>query len=221
MFIAGVDEAGRGPVLGPLVFAGVLIEENDIPELIGLGVKDSKLLQPSKRESFAIVILKLAIKTSMKVVSPKEIDDARANGLNLNKLEAQCFAEIINQLNPDITYVDAADVNPERFSQRIKNNLVVDTKLVSQHRADYDIPVVSAASILAKVERDKIVNELKRFGDIGSGYCHDPRTISFLKEWVIKNGELPSFARHSWITAKKILSEIKQTNLENFTENEK
>ncbi|MFB0560105.1 MAG: ribonuclease HII [Candidatus Lokiarchaeia archaeon] len=221
MLIAGVDEAGRGPVLGPIVFAGVLMQEKDIPVLTGLGIRDSKLLQPSKRESFAIAILKLAAKVSIKVVSPKEIDSAKANGLNLNKLEAYCFAEIINQLKPDITYVDAADVNPQRFSQRIKSNLAVDTKLISQHRADIDIPIVSAASILAKVERDKRINDLKRFGNIGSGYCHDPKTISFLKEWVREYGELPSFVRHSWITAKKILNEIKQTVLEDFNEKEK
>ncbi len=221
MLIAGVDEAGRGPVLGPIVFAGVLMEEKDIPLLTGLGIRDSKLLQPSKRESFAISILKLATKVSIKIVSPREIDTAKANGLNLNKLEANCFAEIINQLKPDVTYVDAADVNPERFSQRIKNNLVVDTKLISQHRADIDIPIVSAASILAKVERDKRINELKRFGNIGSGYCHDPKTISFLKEWIREYGELPSFVRHSWVTAKRILDEMKQTVLEDFNENKK
>lgn len=221
MLIAGVDEAGRGPVLGPIVFAGVLIEEKSIPLLTGLGIRDSKLLQPSKRESLSISILKLATKVSIKVVSPREIDTAKANGLNLNKLEANCFAEIINQLKPDVTYVDAADVNPERFSQRIKNNLVVDTKLISQHRADIDIPIVSAASILAKVERDKRINELKRFGNIGSGYCHDPKTISFLKEWIREYGEFPSFVRHSWVTAKRILDEMKQTVLEDFNENKK
>lgn len=221
MLIAGVDEAGRGPVLGPIVFAGVLIEEKSIPLLTGLGIRDSKLLQPSKRESLSISILKLATKVSIKVVSPREIDTAKANGLNLNKLEANCFAEIINQLKPDVTYVDAADVNPERFSKRIKNNLVVDTKLISQHRADIDIPIVSAASILAKVERDKRINELKRFGNIGSGYCHDPKTISFLKEWIREYGEFPSFVRHSWVTAKRILDEMKQTVLEDFNENKK
>jgi ribonuclease HII len=221
MLVAGVDEAGRGPVLGPMVFAGILMKEEDIPELAGLGVRDSKLLQPSKRERLAIVILERAVKISMKVVSPREIDNAKAAGVNLNQLEVFCFAEIINQLNPDVTYVDAADVNPERFSQMIKNNLVVDTELISQHKADYDILVVGAASILAKVERDRLVKELKRFGEIGSGYCHDPKTISFLKEWVREYGELPSFVRHSWITAKNILNEAKQAILDDFGKNKK
>jgi ribonuclease HII len=221
MLVAGVDEAGRGPVLGPMVFAGVLMKEEDIPELAELGVRDSKLLQPAKRERLAIAILERAVKVSIKAVSAKEIDDAKAAGVNLNQLEVFCFAEIINQLNPDVTYVDAADVNPERFSQMIKNNLVVDTELISQHKADYDILVVGAASILAKVERDRLVNELKRFGDVGSGYCHDPKTISFLKEWVREHGELPNFVRHSWITAKNILNETKQTLLEDFGKNKK
>jgi ribonuclease HII len=216
MLVAGVDEAGRGPILGPMVFAGVLMKEEDIPGLAELGVRDSKLLQPSKRERLVIVILERAVKVSMKVVSPKEIDDAKAAGVNLNQLEVFCFAEIINQLNPDVTYVDAADVNPERFSRMIKSNLVVDTELISQHKADNDVLVVSAASILAKVERDRIVNELKRFGDVGSGYCHDPKTISFLKKWVRDYGELPSFVRHSWITAKNILNESKQGILDDF-----
>ncbi|MGQ9719915.1 MAG: ribonuclease HII [Candidatus Jordarchaeum sp.] len=221
MLIAGVDEAGRGPILGPIVFAGVLIEEEHIPELTELGIRDSKLLQPSKREILAAEILKLASKVSIKVVSPEEIDEAKANSLNLNLLEAHCFADIINQLKPDVTYVDAADVNPERFSQRIKNNLTIDTKLISQHRADCEIPVVSAASIIAKVERDRRINELKKFGEVGSGYCHDPKTISFLKCWVRDHGELPSFVRRSWITAKRILDEIKQTILDEFSKENK
>jgi ribonuclease HII len=216
MFIAGVDEAGRGPVIGPIVCAGVLVREEDISELVKLGVKDSKLLQPSKREALALDILKYTVKVAVKIMYPEEIDAARTKGLNLNKLEAQIFAEIINQLKPDVTYVDAADVNPERFSQMIKNSLIVDTKLVSQHKADFKIPVVSAASIIAKVERDKKVRELKKFGDVGSGYCHDPKTITFLKEWAREHGELPSFVRHSWITAKNILDELKQKVLDDF-----
>jgi len=207
--------------LGPMVFAGVLMKEEDIPELAELGVKDSKLLQPSKRERLAIVILERAVRVSIKAVSAREIDDAKAAGVNLNQLEAYCFAEIINQLNPDVTYVDAADVNPERFSQMIKNNLAVNTELISQHKADCDILVVGAASILAKVERDRLVNELKKFGDVGSGYCHDPKTISFLKEWVREYGELPSFVRHSWITARNILNEMKQTMLDDFGKKKK
>jgi ribonuclease HII len=221
MLVAGVDEAGRGPILGPIVFAGILMKEEDIPGLAELGVRDSKLLRPSKREKLAVAILERAVKVSMKVVSPKEIDEAKAAGVNLNQLEVFYFADIINQLNPDVTYVDAADVNPERFSQRIKSNLVVDTELISKHKADYDFLVVSAASILAKVERDRIVNELKRFGDVGSGYCHDPKTISFLKKWVREYGELPSFVRHSWITAKNILNEAKQAILDDFDKKNK
>lgn len=216
MLVAGIDEAGRGPILGPMVFAGVLMKEEDILGLAELGVRDSKLLRPSKREELAIVILERAVKVSMKVVNPKEIDDAKAAGVNLNQLEVFCFAEIINQLNPDVTYVDAADVNPERFSKMIKSSLVVDTELISQHKADYDVIVVSAASILAKVERDRMVNDLRRFGDVGSGYCHDPKTISFLREWVREYGELPSFVRHSWITAKNILNEARQAVLDDF-----
>ncbi|MEM3586190.1 MAG: ribonuclease HII [Candidatus Jordarchaeaceae archaeon] len=221
MLVAGIDEAGRGPILGPMVFAGVLMKEKDIIRLAELGVRDSKLLRPFEREKLAAAILELAVKVSMKVVRPKEIDDAKAVGVNLNQLEAFCFADIINQLNPDVTYVDAADVNPERFSQMIRNYLLVDTELISQHKADCDVLVVSAASILAKVERDKMISELKRFGDVGSGYCHDPRTISFLKKWVKEHGELPSFARHSWITAKNILNEVKQTVLDEFQQKKK
>lgn len=220
MFIAGVDEAGRGPVLGPIVIAGVLMREEDIPELVKLGVKDSKMLQPQKRETLADEILKLAVKVEMRVVAPKEIDNAKADGVKLNRLEARCFAEIINQLQPDVAYVDAADINPERFAHMIREKLEVDTKLISQHKADCEFPIVGAASILAKVERDRRIDELKRFGNVGSGYCHDPKTISFLREWVEEYGKLPSFVRHSWITAKRILEEKKQAVLDSFRENE-
>lgn len=209
MLICGIDDAGRGPVLGPLVIAGVLVDESGLQELIKLGVKDSKVLSPRRREELAAQILKISKKYSVIKVQPHEIDAVveRGRRLNrLNRLEARIMAKIISELKPDIVYVDASDVLPERFKQYILEEVPFKVEIVSEHKADKNYPVVSAASIIAKVERDKEIERLRReYGDFGSGYPTDPKTISFLKSWVERYNSYPDFVRKSWKTAKEIL----------------
>ncbi|MEM2454680.1 MAG: ribonuclease HII [Candidatus Bathyarchaeia archaeon] len=208
MLICGVDDAGRGPVIGPLVIVGVLVDENGLQELIQMGVKDSKMLSPKRREGLAAQILRVAKNYSVIKVQPWEIDNVVEGGkkLNrLNRLEARVMARIISELKPDIAYVDASDVFPERFRQHILEGLPFEVDVISEHKADRIYPVVSAASIIAKVERDREIEKLKReYGDFGSGYPADPKTISFLKSWIEKYNSYPSFVRKSWKTAKKI-----------------
>ena len=220
MRIAGVDDAGRGPIIGPLVIAGVLVEEKDLPTLQSLGVKDSKLLSPHRREQLAVEIRKIAIRWHIIALPPERIDDIVTNGKKLhklNRLEAHTMAEVIAVLQPDIAYVDASDVLADRFGKHIEERLPFKIKIVSEHKADRNYVAVSAASILAKVERDRIIAELARqYGDMGSGYVTDPRTISFLEDWVRKHGSYPDFVRKSWKPAKKLKEDIKakQTKLE-------
>ena len=118
MMVAGVDDAGRGCVIGPLVIAGVLIKEEDLPRLVQLGVKDSKLLSPHRREFLAAEIKKTVEKYSLAKLSPGEIDEVVLKGRKLRKLnwlEAQTMAKVIEALKPDVAYVDASDVLEERF----------------------------------------------------------------------------------------------------------
>ncbi|MCW4005901.1 MAG: ribonuclease HII [Candidatus Bathyarchaeota archaeon] len=209
MLVAGIDEAGRGCVVGPLVVAGVLMDENELHLLSGLGVKDSKLLAPKKREAIAKEIINVCKKHFVVKVPPAEIDRAVESQIKLyklNRLEANTMAQIVDQLKPDTTYVDAADIIAERFAQHIQQACTITTtRIVSEHKADKTYIIVSAASIIAKVERDKEIAVLReRYGDFGSGYLTDPKTPAFLKNWLKNHPDYPECIRKSWKPAKTL-----------------
>lgn len=172
-------------------------------------VRDSKTLSPRRRSALAKLIQEKAERCELIELSAAEIDDFRlVKKIKLNQVEAMQFARIIDRLKPSKVYVDSADVDPARFSRDIEHHLHVKAELVSEHRADERYPPVSAASIVAKVRRDQRIDELKgRYGELGSGYPSDPRTIRFLERWVREHGEIPDFARRSWETARRILAE--------------
>ncbi|MEM2419719.1 MAG: ribonuclease HII [Candidatus Bathyarchaeia archaeon] len=211
MLVAGVDDAGRGSVVGPLVIAGVLVNSEDLPKLAQLGVKDSKLLSPTRRETLAVEIKRIAKKHVVVKLSPAEIDKVVMTGRKLHRLnwlEAQAMAKVIELLRPDVAYVDASDVLEERFKQQILEFLPFKVEIVSEHKADRKYPVVSAASIIAKVERDREIAELKaKYGDFGCGYPTDPKTMEFLRRCLETFKEYPDFVRKSWRPAKKVKSE--------------
>jgi ribonuclease HII len=211
MLVAGVDEAGRGCVIGPLVVAGIAVQAENVVALEQLGVKDSKLLTPKKRESLYEQILQTIHIHHVEKVAPCIIDRAvecTIKNQKLNRLEAQTMAKIIEHLNPDQAYVDAADIVEEKFGLYIKECLKCRPQIISKHKADLLFPVVSAASIIAKVERDREIEALRlEFGDFGSGYMHDKKTLAFLKSWVADNDDYPLCVRKSWKPAKRILSE--------------
>jgi ribonuclease HII len=218
--IAGVDDAGRGPIIGPLVIAGVLMAEDRIKGLREMGVRDSKLLTPATRTSLSGKIRELASKVSLVEAQPKEIDEVVLHGGKLKKLnflEAKLMAQVINELVPEEVYVDASDVNEERYAQTVSEFLrpeLKKIKIVSRHHADRTYPIVSAASIIAKVRRDEAVEALRRqYGDFGSGYITDPKTLAFLKDWRGSHSEYPPIVRLSWKTIKQIEQELGQSRL--------
>jgi ribonuclease HII len=219
MRIAGVDDAGRGAVIGPLVVAGVLVEDEDLPCLTDIGVKDSKCLSPDRREDLAIEIRKLAVGLHVEKLLPEEIDKVVTTGRKLhrlNRLEAVAMAKVIEALKPDTVYVDASDVLADRFGQHIEEELSFKTRIVSEHKADKRYPIVSAASIIAKVERDNAISMLRqRYGSIGCGYPTDPQTLIFLENWITELGAYPDFVRKSWKPAKRLKHKAasKQTKL--------
>jgi ribonuclease HII len=212
MLVAGVDEAGRGCVVGPLVVAGVVVKAENLPLLAELGVKDSKLLTAKKREEMYPEIVKITENHHIIKILPYQIDKAVLSARTLhklNRLEAQTMAKIIEALKPDEAYVDAADVLEHRFGNHIHECLTIKTKIIAQHKADRTFPVVSAASIIAKVERDKEIANLKvEYGDFGSGYLTDEKTMVFLKRLLDENGEYPDCVRKSWRPARKAKSEL-------------
>ena len=206
--ICGVDEAGKGPVIGPMVVAAVAVENAKLIENIGF--KDSKLLSPQKRKEL-FDLIKQNYRYAVEIIGPEKIDEYRRKN-QLNLLNRKAFEKVIIKLNPNIAYVDAADVNEERFGREIKVNLTNenDTDVISMHKADSKIPDVAAASIIAKQTRENEIEELKnKIGDFGSGYPSDERTIKFLKSYFHDNLKWPSGTRKSWKTIERIRPVIK------------
>ena len=208
--VGGVDEAGRGSILGPMVVAGVSAEQSAIEELRQIGVKDSKALSPERRRVLYREIVRRALRVHWVAVRPSEIDEYVARGTKyrrLNYLEAIHMATVIRRLEADHVFVDAPDTNPVRFALELSAMLDPCPRIVAEHRADSNYVVVGAASIVAKVQRDKALERLRRRnGDIGSGYPSDEKTIAFLREFVSVTGGQPHFARRSWKTWRRILA---------------
>ncbi len=195
MLICGVDDAGRGSVLGPLVIAGIAIKRTKINKLKKQGIRDSKKLTPLARERLYKKIINIVDDYYVARIPPKIIDKSVFNH-SLNHLEAQYMAKVILKLSPSIAYVDSCDVNPRRFGKEI-SKLTVHSKIKSYHHADSKFVVVSAASILAKVSRDRAITRLNKKYDIGSGYPSDLKTKMFLKK-SIKLYKSLTFLRKSW-----------------------
>lgn len=209
--IAGIDEAGRGAVIGPMVIVGVLVEsENKLAEL---GVKDSKLLTPEQREKLYEEIIKV-VKDYVVIKVPAHVIDEMRKRYSLNVIEVMKMAEIINAIKPEKVFVDCPQVSTAKFTALLKSMLKHDAEIVAENFADAKYPVVAAASIIAKVERDREIEKLKKEFDFdfGVGYPHDEKTIDFLKRFK----ELPSCVRKSWITAIEIENRKKQKKLEDF-----
>ena len=217
--ICGIDEAGRGPVIGPLVIACVCVENDD--GFVRLGVKDSKKHSPRRREELAKKIYKMG-SCAVRVITADDIDALRSQ-MTLNVIEANGFSSLVNEICEEgcTVYVDSASANEDKFADMIRSNLnkgIKSVKIVSEHGADDRYPVVSAASVCAKVKRDEEVEKIsKELGeDIGSGYPSDPNTRRFLKNWVKEHGELPPHTRASWQTSKDVLNQYSNKKLDDF-----
>ncbi len=207
--LAGIDEAGRGPVIGPMVISAVVVDEENVPKLEELGVKDSKRLTPKRRERLFDEIIKLLDDYVILELWPEEID---SRGGTLNEFEVENFVKVLNSLKvrPDVVYIDAADVKEARFGEDIRKRLNFEAEIVAEHKADDKFVPVSAASILAKVTRDRAIEKLKEeYGEIGSGYPSDPRTRAFLENYYREHGEFPPIVRRSWKTLRKIEEKLR------------
>lgn len=173
-------------------------------KLTSLGVKDSKKLSPLLRESLYKKIISIVDDYYVAKIPPRSID-ASVKKHCLNGLEAKYMAKVVSKLNPDTSYVDSCDVNPKRFGKEI-SLLSGNSKIKSYHHADSRFVVVSAASILAKVTRDKAITKLKKEYNLGSGYPSDSTTVKFVKKYYKKNQQMPNFVRKSWKPVQKIIS---------------
>ena len=217
--ICGIDEARRGPVLGPMVMCGAMIEEKDLPELIKLKPKDSKLLTKEEREELYPKLLSVLKHYKVIIMQPAEIDKAvkGKDGLNLNKLEAHKQAEILNEFNPDQAIIDCPSNNIKSYKQqllKLLSNKKVD--LILEHKAER-YPLVAAASIIAKVTGDKEIESIKKqIGiDFGSGYMSDPKTVEFLRNNFEK---YPELFRKSWFPYQDLVNKKFQKSLSDFSQ---
>ncbi|MEM3091411.1 MAG: ribonuclease HII [Candidatus Pacearchaeota archaeon] len=207
--IIGIDDAGRGPVIGPMVLAGCLINSEIESELKNLGVRDSKQLTQKRREFLEKIIKEKAIAFYVETLSPREIDNKQGYG-NLNDLEAIMASKIINKLNRSDQKIkvilDCPSPNRIKWRDTVKFQIknLSNLDIICEHKADINHIAVSAASILAKCQREREMDKLREiYGEeIGSGYASDPITKKFL-ERNIKNKDHKEIFRKSWKTWKK------------------
>jgi ribonuclease HII len=208
-----VDEAGKGSVLGPMVIAAVGVPSEDV--FSEIEVHDSKLLSPKVRERLYAIIRKRFRVVTVRIEA-HEIDEIRM-GMTMNACVARAHARVIDKLSPTLAYVDACDVNAIRYADTVKSHLDHACEIVSEHHADQTFKVVSAASIVAKVTRDRAIAALsKKYGEIGSGYPSDPVTIRFLNSYIDEYRVPPPIARKSWKTVSAILAKKTQRSLGDF-----
>lgn len=232
----GVDEAGKGPVLGPMVAAAVIADPASLPA----DVDDSKRLSPSRRESLDAEIRDIdAVSVGVAFVAPAEIDRPETD-MNTLTVSGQARASrialsgsVAADLDEPIRVVaDAGDTSEERFARRLSEFIETGTDcddefvdlpsvdVEAAHGADEDDPIAGAASVVAKVARDARMSAIDArypdYGDAGSGYPSDPTTRSFLREYVADRGEVPDCARRSWATCDDVLAAAEQSGLDDF-----
>jgi ribonuclease HII len=209
----GVDEAGKGPVLGPMVAAAVRAPVRALPA----GVADSKRLTADRREALAERLRAAeGVEVGVAVVGVDRIDDPETD---MNGLTVAAHAEAVGAVaRPgDPVHADAGDVDADRFARRVGDGTPVDVAVTAAHGADGDDRHVAAASVIAKVERDgRVATLAERYGEVGSGYPSDPTTRTFLREWVRDHGTLPACARASWATSEDVLAAAEQAALDDF-----
>lgn len=214
MIVCGVDDAGRGSMIGPLVVAGVAVKRAGIGRLREIGVRDSKALTPARREELYGQIVEEAECWHASRIGPSTIDRS-VRRHRLNALEAAYMARVISRLGAGAAYIDSCDVDARRFGRAVSSMVRGSgggrrCAVHSHHKADSRFEVVAAASIVAKVTRDREVARIaRRHGGrdaVGSGYPSDGRTVGFVGKWIAENGgEAPPFARSSWRPVRAML----------------
>ncbi len=202
--VVGVDEAGRGPLIGDMFVAVVGIDSSRMGAVAAVGARDSKSLDRDRRESVFQKLLEVLDVVVVVRASPSEIDSKNLNLLFIEKV-CQGLRKVVKMgFSIEKIYVDACG-DPAR----IRNSLtrcITGCEIVAEHGADAKYPIVGAASIVAKVLRDWHIDQLKSvYGDFGSGYPSDRRTIEWLKQWYQKHREIPPIVRRSWSTIERVL----------------
>jgi ribonuclease HII len=212
--VFGADEAGKGPVFGPMVAAAVSVPAASVlPDDVG----DSKGIAPERRERLAAELREDdRVSVGVATVGPDRIDDP-VTDMNTLTVAVQAEAIAAAATDGEEGIVDAGDTDEGRFGRRVADRLLFEAAVHAEHGADERYPVVGAASVVAKVERDRRIEAIAdEYGDVGSGYPSDPTTRTFLREYVTDHGTVPPFARESWSTCQEALRRAAQSSLEEF-----
>ena len=217
MRVAGVDEAGRGCAIGPLVVAAAVFNEETLPTLREIGVKDSKKLSAKKREKLVTEIKELALDYRIYEIQPRVIDKVVFRSIplkRLNYLETMVMAKLIRELKPDLVHMDPPDVDNIRCAKQMQSVIKHKMEIICEPKADHKYASTGAASIIAKVRRDQRIKELReKYGDFNSGYSSDKNTQQFIAEYFAENKECPDYMRASWSTVQRHMKPFTQTKL--------
>lgn len=214
--LVGVDEAGRGAWVGPLVVGAVAVLPQEVDRLREIGARDSKLLSPRRREE-VYARLQGSVRMGSIEIPPEEIDRHVRRG-KLNELEARAFGEVARPFAPARVHVDACDTDARRFGRSVARHGGPGLHVVARHHADRLDPVVAAASIVAKVRRDRAVRRLSELlgQNVGSGYPSDPTTVEVVRAIARPGSPLPDWLRSSWRTTQRVISGRPARSLERF-----
>ena len=205
----GMDEAGRGPVFGPMVIAIVC---GDSDRMRALGAKDSKKLSPAARERLFGVIESEKCYWEYTSISAADLN-RRMEYQTLNEIEYDAYLKLI-QKSPEGSRIeiDSFDVIEKRLEDRLEHDS--GREVVCRHGGDRIFPLVSAASILAKVIRDREMEKIReKYGNVGSGYPADPVTREFLSKSIAENRNIDEIVRTRWKTYIDMRSGIQNRRL--------
>ncbi|KAJ1740915.1 hypothetical protein LPJ78_003749 [Coemansia sp. RSA 989] len=222
-FVLGVDEAGRGPVLGPMVYATCFCRESYYSTLTQMGFADSKQLNETQREELfdRLQTEQTHVGWSIRCISPQDISHCmlRRTKYSLNALAHDATIQLIRDVLEKgirVTKVFIDTVGPPQSYQKKLQELFPGIDIVVAKKADSLYPIVSAASICAKVTRDAHLNHwvfaepgMQKMLSMayGSGYPSDPNTTKWLRDSVDLVFGYPGIIRFSWSTCTKLLED--------------
>ena len=211
MIVCGIDEAGRGSFVGPMAIAGVAIDDAKLDMLREAGVRDSKVLSPHARGRLHDTILKSCASYVVIRVRPQTIDNSVVFH-GLSDLELHRMARIIRSVRADAYYVDSCYADADLFGSRLAD-MSGSRSVHSYIKADSKYTVVAAASILAKVARDRSISYIRRRHPVGSGYPSDSKTIQYVRDVYLSTGTVLPFVRKSWSTAHRVLGDQRPSSV--------
>lgn len=214
LLVIGIDEAGRGPLIGDMFVAAVGLHSNDLKVLEDAGVDDSKKLSPLSRFKLFNIIIGYSRYIFIKRFTPDVIDSNNINSLFIDALISVIKTAYALGFKPSVIYVDSTS-NREKIINCLQNVVRDGTTLVVEYKADQKYIAVAAASIIAKVLRDSYISHLRGiYGDFGSGYPSDPMTIKWVEDYFRSSNTLPPIVRKSWRTVKRFRGS--QKSLEDY-----